>query len=418
MKYSFKYGKREKELIIPEYMDVSILKPVNSIIVENPVAKLKQSLLDPINIKPLKNCQQPQKIAIAIPDESRPFPAKLLLPALLEHFYKTWPRLKPEQIIIVIGGGLHPPLDKAGIERIIPQELIPGCQVISHDAVNSPMMDYGVTSRGTPIQINAAYAQADFKVILGQIDAHQFVGYTGGAKGVVIGCASEEMIEHNHGLMFHEKAQVGHYNENPVRQDLNEAGEKIGIDLVVNIVLNAEKQIITLLAGEPIAVLKEGLKTCAEVYGVEIKQKYDIVLASCGGYPKDICLYQAQKGLNLASQALKPKGKILLLAECGQGVGDDVYYDYVTKFKNAEEAMKDFISNKFRMGAHKSYLFSRTLTNFEVVLTSDYSSEILKKCHIPVGDAQDTTNQWCKIDRNLHVAIVPNANTTYFITKD
>ena len=418
MKYRFKYGKGEKELIIPERMDVSLLKPINPEIVKDPVAKLKQSLSNPINIKPLKNSQQPKKIAIAIPDESRPFPVKLLLPALLDSFYKTWPQLKPEQIIIVIGGGLHPPPDKTGIERIIPQELIPGCQVISHDAVNSPIVDYGVTSRGTLVQINAAYAQADFKVIMGQIDAHQFVGYTGGAKGVVIGCASEKMIEHNHGLMFHKKAQVGHYKDNPVRQDLNEAGAKIRIDLVINIVLNAEKQIITLLTGEPIAVLQEGLKTCAAVYGVEIAQKYDIVLASCGGYPKDICLYQAQKGLNLASQALKPKGKILLLAECAQGVGDDVYYDYVTKFKNAEEAMKDFTTNKFRMGAHKSFLFSRTLTNFEVVLTSDYSSEILNKCHIPVGDAQGTINQWCETDRKLRVAIIPNANTTYFITED
>ena len=95
------------------------------------------------------------------------------------------------------------------------------------------------------------------------------------------------------------------------------------------------------------------------------------MVASCGGHPKDICLYQAQKGLNLASQALKPGGHILLLAASPQGVGDDIYFDYVSQFTSPEEVIRDFKSTGFRMGAHKAYLFGRTLVNYNVAVFSD-----------------------------------------------
>ena len=152
--------------------------------------------------------------------------------------------LLPRVDTIIIGGGLHPPLDHEGRERVVPGYIAPGCRIIAHDALRDPMVDYGLTSRKTPVRINADFAGADFKIVIGQIDPHQFVGFTGGAKGVVIGCAASETIEHNHSLMFHEGARVGQIAGNPVREDLNEAGEMVGIQLALNVVLNAEKNIV------------------------------------------------------------------------------------------------------------------------------------------------------------------------------
>ena len=114
-------------------------------------------------------------------------------------------------------------------------------------------------------------------------------------------------------------------------------------------------------AGDPKeAVLLAGAGVCATLYGVHISEKFDIVIASCGGHPKDITLYQAQKGLNLASHALKPGGQVLLLAACPQGVGDDVYFDYVSRFQTTQEVLDDFRRLGFKMGAHKAFLFART----------------------------------------------------------
>lgn len=418
MQVQLKYGDRLRSLTIPEKAEVVVLSPATVPPLEDPIAHLNQALDAPLERPAFERLLQnfrPKTVAIAIPDETRPTPVKLLLPVVLTRLFNALPALKPDQVTLVVGGGLHPPLNEAGLKRVVPPDLARGCRVIAHDASRSALTDYGTTHRGTPIRINAEYARADFKIVIGQIDPHQFVGFTGGAKGVVIGCAAADMIEHNHGLMFDDRARVGGLDGNPVREDMNEAGRRIGIDLAVNVVLDPEKRIVGLWSGDPEAVLRKGAETCAAVYGVGVDERFDIMVASCGGYPKDICLYQAQKGLNLASQAVKHGGKILLLAACPQGVGDDIYFDYVCQFATPQEALNDFKKLGFKMGAHKSYLFGRTLTNFEVAIASDLDPGTLRACHMRAADPELIIKEWVDdFPGRPRVGVVPNANTTYF----
>jgi nickel-dependent lactate racemase len=415
MEVRLKYGRRVKTLSISDNAETTILQPASMPVISNLDEVLDQALDHPLGTVSLQKRRPPQSVAIAVPDESRAVPFGRILPGLLKKLRAAYPRLKSENVTIVIAGGLHPPMDKKTAAGWVPGEMAPGCRVISHDAGASPMIDFGRTRRSTPIAINAEYARSDLKLLIGQIDPHQFVGFTGGAKGVVIGCGAEKTIEHNHGLMFHDGAVVGRLEGNPVREDLNEAGRILGLDLVVNVVLDPDQQVVGLWAGDPEAVLREGARTCARVYGVAINQVSDLAVASCGGYPKDICLYQAQKGLNLASHAVKPGGKILLLAACEQGVGDDVYYEYVRRFPGPREALDAFKQMGFKMGAHKSYLFSRTLSRYTVVVDSQLDSEVLGHCHLTAGAAQATLDRWiADFAGRPKIAVVPSANTTYF----
>ena len=422
MEIELKYGQSHKNIRIPNRADVTVLKPADRPGVASIGQRLEHVLVNPLGCAPfrelLKNAA-PKSIAIAVPDETRPVPLQAILPQLLLEIREALPNLTAEAITIMIGGGLHPPLNAKDMAQVVPHDIAKGCRVIAHDARHDRMVDYGRTSRQTPVRINASYARAEFKIVIGQIDPHQFVGFTGGAKGVVIGCAASDTIQHNHSLMFHREARVGQIRGNPVREDLNEAGNMAGIDLAVNVVLDADKNVVQMLAGEPIKVLEKGAKTCSEIYGVGIDEKFDIVIASCGGHPKDICLYQAQKGLNLASQALKPGGHILLLAAAPQGVGDDIYFDYVSQFTTPEEVMRDFKKIGFQMGAHKAYLFGRTLTNFDVAISTDLDPGILTKCHLRAADPTVTINAWVgAFSIRPRIAVVPNANTTYFYTRN
>ncbi len=377
---------------------------------------LEDALDNPIETQTLEGRRRPSSVAIAVPDETRPAPLKTLLPVLLDRLFRVWPDLDPAGVRIVVGGGLHPAPDAAQLARILPEDLR-GCTVVSHDALTSPMTCFGTTSRGTPVEINAAIGEAELKLVIGMIDPHQFQGMTGGAKGVAIGCASKDMIQHNHSLMSSPEARVGNILDNPTRLDINEAGQMIGIDLAINVSLNPAKQAVALLAGEPVAVLRAGAAFSEKVYGLPMDKPFDMVIASCGGDPKDICLYQAQKGLNLASQCAAEGGKILLLAACPQGVGDDHYQNYVRQFPTPEEQMREFAELGFRMGAHKAFLFSRTLTRFTVVVDSDMDESTLAECHLSKGDAQATLDRWFAEAASEHpprIAVVPNANTTYF----
>ena len=414
MNIQLKYGDGYKECTLPDDALVTIMQTREAPVVHDVRQALLEALEAPIGAPPFWRRETPASVAIAVPDETRPTPLKTLLPPLLAHLFSVFPGLTADAVTIIVGGGLHPAPDQAQLRRILPPEAF-ACRIVSHDALTSPMTSYGTTSRGTPVEINAKYAAAQLKIVLGQIDPHQFVGVTGGAKGVTIGLASKATIEHNHSFMSQPGALVGEEKQNPVRQDLNEAGERIGIDMAINVVLNPAKEVVALLVGKPSELVARGAAITAGVYGLPVDEPYDIVIASCGGHPKDICLYQAQKGLNLASQCAKPGGKILLLAACGQGVGDELYHDYVRRFATPQEQLRDFETLGFRMGAHKAFMFSRCVTRFDVVVVSELDTATLGGCHLNKGALQETLDGWLQaFPGRPRIAVVPNANTTYF----
>lgn len=419
MKIELNYHKGTKTVVIPDTAAVTVLepRPVNGVAsvgqaldqaLENPVA-------GPSLTQILRTATGRPRIAIAVPDDTRPLPVDKILPRLLAHIFKTLPGLTPESVSLVIGGGLHAPDNRAVQKETLSAGAVPGCQVLFHDARNHEMTDFGTTSRGVPVKVNAAVGRADIKIVVGQVDPHQFVGFTGGAKGIAVGCAASETICRNHGLMFEPDARVGVLDGNPVREDLNEAGRMIGIDFAVNGVMTPDKKVAALMAGPPDDVLRQGAKTCASVYGVGIPEPFDMVVASCGGFPKDICLYQAQKGLNQASHALKKGGNLLLLAACSQGVGDDDYFSYVSRFETPETLMDHFTSTGFKMGAHKAYLFGKTLVDYQVALASDLDPRVVRQCQLTPEDPPVILRQWMDLTGdNPSVAVIPHANTTYF----
>jgi nickel-dependent lactate racemase len=414
MKMKLKYGSDYREFTLPDDANVTVLEPHPVPEVKNLADALREALQKPLGSQPLHMLSRPATVAVAVPDETRPTPLKALLPPLLEYLLSSWPGLAPQDITIFVGGGLHVAPDAAQLSRILP-DAVSGCRIVAHDA-NAPMRSYGRTSRGTPVEINAEYAAAEYKIVVGQIDPHQFVGFTGGSKGVTVGLASKAMIQHNHSLMSDPGAQVGKVEHNPVRQDLNEAGDMIGIQLAINVVLNPAKQVVALLAGRPSELVAPGAKASAQVYGISVEQPFDLVIASCGGHPKDICLYQAQKGLNLASQCARAGAKIMLLAECAQGVGDDAYYNYTRQFATPLEQLAEFKEHGFRMGAHKAFLFNRTVTRYDVAVVTELDATTLANCQLSKRPLQETLDEWLSQQPKARIAVVPNANTTYFYT--
>lgn len=416
MDIELKYGQGYRHVHFPDEVRVDVLRPSPIAPLPDPAAALEAALNAPLQVRPFTARPRPASVAIAVPDETRPTPLALLLPPLLARLFAAWPGLSSEDVVVVMGGGLHPPASEADLARLLPPQMVGACRVIAHDARHSPMTAYGTTSRGTPVEVNAAYAAAELKIVVGQIDPHQFVGFTGGAKGVIVGCGSVAAVQANHSLMSGLGAQVGVYADNPVRQDINEAGRLAGVDFAVNVVLDPAKRILGLWAGLPEAVVAAGTPLCDGLYGVALTgEPYDIVVASCGGHPKDICLYQAQKGLNLASLCAREGGRILLLAACAQGIGDEAYEDYVRRFPDPAAQLAEFTAKGFRMGAHKAFLFSRTLTRFDVAVVSEMDEASLARCHLRKGSLDATLARWlAEAGPGVRAAVVPSANTTYF----
>jgi nickel-dependent lactate racemase len=177
---------------------------------------------------------------------------------------------------------------------IIPEAILRRYPVLSHNARDAETLLYlGETSRGTPMWVNKHFAQADVRIVVGNIEPHQFVGFSGGVKTAAIGLGGAQTIQHNHAMLSLPGARLGEFETNPARQDVEEIGAAAGVQFALNAVLNQEKQIVHALAGNPLAVMKAGIPLSRQVCQLGVPAPYDLLLVSPGGHPKDINVYQA-----------------------------------------------------------------------------------------------------------------------------
>jgi nickel-dependent lactate racemase len=252
-------------------------------------------------------------------------------------------------------------------------------------------------------------------MVIGVIEPHQFLGFTGGAKEAVVGCGSEDGIRHNHGLIKHRPADDGVFGKTPMRDDIDEAGRLIGIDFAVNLVLNADGQVACVLSGDAEDVLKQGMEACEAIFGVEPGKKFDMVLASCADASDDLGFYRAQKSFSLVSQVVKKGGKIILLAALNKGLGEDVHFDYVCPAADPAQIEQEFIDFWHARGAGAADLFGGMLSNRKVLDIGDIDSGILNHCHLRAADPSSIMAEWIEdFEGTPEIAVIPRAAGTYF----
>jgi len=150
------------------------------------------------------------------------------------------------------------------------------------------------------------------------------------------------------------------------------------VDFNINVVADENHQIIEIVVGELYTSWFKGVEVCKKTYLCPIKHKAEVVIASAGGYPKDINIYQAQKALNNAYQAIKPGGTIILLAECLESYGEPTFEKWIEEARNPDDIIKR-LKNKFVLGGHKAYAIARAVKEVEVILISSLSQDKVRK---------------------------------------
>ncbi len=361
------YGKTQLSLRLPETAGVSILKPALAPAVEDPAAEITKALDNALAANPLPGTGQ---AVVVVSDGTRPVPNPTILPPLLDRMESAG--ISRDRITILVGTGLHRPTRESELPALLGPRVYGRYRVAVHDANDRiSLVRVGTTSRGTPVWINRRYVDSQIRVLTGMIEPHQFVGFTGGAKSVSIGLAGEETIAGNHTLLLDPRSQLGVYDGNPARAEIEEILGMVGSDLALNVILNNEKQISAVLAGPPSETERTGVELCARLAQVTVPQLSDIVIASPGGFPKDLEVYQAQKAVAHAAIAVREGGTIILVAECPEGSGDKRFEEFMAAVSTPQEAMERFRRTGFRMGDHKAFLLTRSMARAKVLLVSD-----------------------------------------------
>lgn len=410
MKVSLKYGERQLQIEVPDHTE--ILAPRSELPkVEDPFGEIRRALENPIGSPTLSEivCQvRPKRVAILVSDLTRPSPSHIIVPPILEELKRSG--VRSDQIRFVFGLGFHRKMTEDEMRKAVGNEVFEQYECLNHDVNECSYI--GETSRGTPVEVFKPVLESDLIIATGNLELHWFVGYSGGYKALLPGVCSKRTIEKNHSLMLLEDAVAGNVNS-PVRLDIEEAGAMTNVKFIVNVVLNSKKEIVKAVAGHPIAAHREGVKYIDQMYKVPVRKKYDVVIASPGGFPKDINLYQAQKGLDNASHAVKENGTIVLIAECREGFGEKTFEEWMRKAATPEEPLQ-WIKTNFVLGGHKAVGFCKVLKKASIFLCSNMEEGIVKEIFmIPFSDPQQAINAAIeRHGRSADVLLMPHANST------
>lgn len=404
------YGRDCLNLSIPKENLLGVFLPNVMKTSDEPEGIIREALSKPIESPPLKEIAKGRsKAVILISDITRPVPTRLLLPPLLDELKGAG--LSLSSVRIVVATGLHRGHTEEEKRSLVGDSIFECMVVEDHSPENC--IDCGVTKSGLPVEINRTVAEADLVICTGNIDPHYFVGYTGGAKAVMPGASSKRAITATHSMMTLPGAEVGRVEGNPVRAAIEEVGDRVGIDFILNVILNEKKGIVGAVAGHHVHAHRAGCSIADRMFKVHVPEKADIVVAGAGGFPKDINLYQAQKALDNAKLMVRKGGTIILVAECVEGFGDKAFESWITEARNPDELIEK-MERQFVMGGHKALAIALTMKRANVILVSSLDSAVAAQAFFtPASTVSDALEQSLAMHGpQARVAVIPYAGST------
>jgi nickel-dependent lactate racemase len=385
------YGKTDVCVRVPARNLLGSIAPVEKPGAPDPKAEIERALQEPIGTKRLSEIATPEsKVAIVVDDATRKAPSEIMLLPVLAELNAAG--VKDENVTVIFGCGTHRAVKDEEAKALLGEEALKRVKTLSSDCKCQDLVHIGTTkSHGNKIYLNRTFAEADVKVLLGDVGFHYYAGYGGGRKSVLPAICGAETIQHNHAMMLNTNAKTGILEDNPVHQDMTEAARLAKVDFIVNIVENSKGQIVRAFAGDLEQAFLEAVKLVDEMYRVKVDRRADIVVVSAGGHPSDLNLYQAYKALDNALDVVKRGGVIILVAECPEGHGNQVFYDWMSRLADLKSTERE-IKRNFAMGGHKAYYLLKALQNHQVILVSSlpdyYASNVFKlKTARAVNDA-------------------------------
>ena len=386
MQLEFGYGQSVQRVDVPDRNLLTVLKANSVLHVHKGNEAVRYALDHPIGSESLKDMVTPsQRIAIITSDISRPLPSYEVLPVILDELYEAG--VSPESITVIFGLGSHRKQTEDEKRYLVGERCYNEVRCVDSDTEDFVRM--GITANGTPIDITRTVAEADFRICLGNIEFHYFAGYSGGAKALMPGVSTPKAIQQNHRLMVQNKAFSGNLTDNPLRQDIEDAGKIVGIDFIVNVILDEKKKIVYCVAGDAIKAHRAGCAYLDQMYRITIPRRADIVIVSQGGAPKDANLYQTQKALDNAKHAVRKGGTIILIGACNEGLGSAKFEQWLFEAQTAHSLIER-IKNNFELGGHKAAAMAMVLENVQIDLVSEMDDDLVRRIFLnPAHSAQN-----------------------------
>ena len=343
MKIDLAYGKTGLTIDLPGDQ-TSIIEPQFIPGLPDELGAIKTALRNPIGTSPLRKSIEPeQKVGISVCDITRPMPSKRILPVILNELK----HIHPSNITIFIATGTHRKNTHSELFSMLGElPMSGGYNIVNHDAFSQAnLTKVGVTKEHIPIFLNTDWIKTDFKITTGFVEPHFFAGFSGGPKMIAPGLAGFETIMklHDSDMISNPNSKWGITHGNPIHDSIREIATLFPSDFTLDVTINKHHKITSVYAGEMFQVHKAACEFAHSTAMREVPEPFDIVVTTNSGYPLDMNLYQAVKGMSAAHQIVKKGGSIICAAECSDGIPDHGSYGEILKSQASPQSLLNMI---------------------------------------------------------------------------
>jgi lactate racemase len=409
------YGRGDLTVEIPS-SDVTVLRTKHEEGLPDEARAFREAVRRPIGSAPLKELvRATDRVAVVIPDITRPLPSDRLLPWLFEELS----HVPPENFIIVNGTGSHRTNTEEELAGMVGRGVISNYRVVNHNAHDPSTLAFaGRSPEGRDVYMNREYVEADRRIVLGFIEPHFMAGFSGGYKGVFPAVADIDSIMHYHraSVIGHARSTWGVLEDNPTQDQIRANGSLLPVDFLINVTINRDKEITGYFCGEVMAAHERGCEANKASVMVACEREYPIVVTTNGGYPLDQNLYQAVKGMSAAYQIVSEGGLIVSASRCNDGFPNHGNFrKMLLEHSSPEEMLETIHSPGFSTyDQWQVQLFALILQRARVALYSEIHPDDVRSAHLePITHITATISEELKsIGQDAPVAVLPEGPMT------
>lgn len=342
--------------------------------------EIDAALNNPIDSAPLEEIINPgETVLIVVPDATRPTGSGQIVNMLVRRLISGG--TSSSQITCIFATGIRRLVTENEKREILTSFIFQRVKNIDHNMRNlAQIVKLDATESGFPVELNRALTEHDHIILIGDITFDYFAGFSGGRKLVCPGLASSRTISETHKLAFdfekktrREGVETGVLDGNPVHEAFMEVVEKIVPSFLINTITNEKGEITKIFAGNWKTSHRQACDAYLEENSVQIPEKRDFVIVSCGGAPYDLNIIQAYKALESASHACTDNGTIIWLAECSQGLGRN---DFLKWFEtNDSKGLAEKLGENYQITGQTAWSLLKKAERFNIQIITDISED-------------------------------------------
>jgi nickel-dependent lactate racemase len=417
MRFTLGYGKGKCPVEVPESVETEVIEPG----LLAPADDLRETVLGalekPVGSPPLRNlAPQRGEVAIVVSDKTRPCDYPSVLPILLDYLNSCG--VPDKRMFLLVGYGAHKHHTEVENRLAYGEEVIGRLRLVHHDCRDkSSLTRLGKTSRGTEVLLSNAYLGAAMSLVVGSTSFHYFAGYGGGRKAVFPGVAGEDGILANHRILVESsegslakmRKFKGNLESNPLNADLMEAVAMAPPSFTLTLCMNRQGKVSRVFAGDWIKSHGLGCEVLSSTRA-RPSREHDLVIASCGGYPKDVNFIQCHKTIDNAFDFVKPGGVLLTAGYCRDGIGSKSFLEW---FAHGAKEMRRGLLERYSMNGGTALALRLKADACRIYLYSSLEEAEVRRMGLrPVCDLRQNIDGLIEEHGIRSAAILPDGNAT------